>query len=282
MALDSCPGKTLTRIVGIVLVRNEDRFVRRVVENITGFCDRIILADNASTDGTAAILRELAAADPGRREYHRLARPEQSHGLIADLAGTQTWVFGADGDEVYDPVRLQMFRSRILAGEFSAFWMVMGNVLNCTRLDFDAGGSAGRAEGYLSPPSRSITKLYNFAAIDRWDGPTPERLHGGSITFRPGFSAEMKHLLHETAPWEASPLRCLHLCFLRRSSAEPEGASVRDNIMELREARGFSRIWRWARRGLGRAASTSWKHDRYRRGALTEVDTEPFFPRLPE
>jgi len=273
MVVDSGAGETLTRIVGIVLVRNEDRFVRRVVENIAGFCDRIILGDNASTDDTANILREWADHDPARREYHRLESPVESHDLLAGLAGTSTWVFAVDGDEIYDPVGLAAFRTRILAGEFSASWMVMGNVLNCTRLD----EGTGQAEGYLSPPSRSITKLYNFSAIDSWDGPTPERLHGGRIGFRSGFSADQKRLLHEEAPWEASPLRCLHVCFLPRSHSESGSETERKNIMEMQPKCLLTRARQWIARCLGQEGQTSWKRDRYCRGPLTTVETAAFF-----
>lgn len=273
--MDKNAFSKLTRIVGIVLVRNEDRFVRRVVENIDDFCDRIILADNASTDDTAKILKAWADQDPARREYHRLASPTESHDLMTGLAGTPTWVFAADGDEIYDPVGLAALRIRLLAGEFADSWMVMGNVLNCTRLDEEAG----KAEGYLSPPSRSITKLYNFAAIDSWEGPTPERLHGGRIGFRPGFSADQKRLLHEEVSWAASPLRCLHMCFLPRSGSESETEPERENIME-RQPRGlFTRGQRWIARCLGRQTQTSWKRERYCRGPLTTVETDAFFQR---
>lgn len=272
MALDSGTGKTLTRIVGIVLVRNEDRFVRRVVENITGFCDRIILADNASTDGTATILRDLAESDPGRREYHRLESPAESHGLLADLAGSDTWVFGVDGDEIYDPKALETFRVRLLFGEFSNSWMIMGNVLNCVRLNREDH----RASGYLAPPSRSMTKLYNFAAIDSWDGNTAERLHGGTIRFRAGFSADFKRTLQFEYPWEESPLRCLHMCFLRRSSLEPENAAGRQSNMEMRHG-GWGALYKhWLHRLLNWKRNSSWKQECYRRGPLVTLDTRPF------
>lgn len=271
--MNSDEGEILARIVGIVLVRNEDRFVRRVVENISGFCDRIILADNASTDGTAQILQKLAANDPTRREYHRLQSPTESHALIAGFAGTATWVFAADGDEIYDPGGLAAFRSRLLGGEFAASWMVIGNVLNCIRLD----ESTGSAEGYLSPPSRSIVKLYNFSAIDSWEGPTPERLHGGRICFRPGYSGDQKHLLHKETPWEEASLRCLHLCFLPRSSADSGAESERKNIMEMQPQGLLYRGWRGIMRCLRLEPRTSWKRERYRRGPMTSVDVTAFF-----
>ena len=43
------------QIVGVVLVRNEDLRVGQAVKNVAAFCDRIILADHGSSDGTPAI-----------------------------------------------------------------------------------------------------------------------------------------------------------------------------------------------------------------------------------
>jgi hypothetical protein len=40
------------RVVGIVLVRNEDMFVERAIRNVAAFCDRIHAVDHVSTDST--------------------------------------------------------------------------------------------------------------------------------------------------------------------------------------------------------------------------------------
>jgi len=41
------------KIVGICLVRNEERFLDLILNNIIDFCDQILIADNKSTDHTA-------------------------------------------------------------------------------------------------------------------------------------------------------------------------------------------------------------------------------------
>ncbi|MEI8312361.1 MAG: glycosyltransferase family A protein, partial [Verrucomicrobiota bacterium] len=143
------------KIVGIVLVRNEDLFVSQAVRNIASFCDALILCDHGSTDGTAEILDNLARSLP-HASVHRLGHPSESHNLLKAFAGTRTWVFGVDGDELYDPRRLQDFRARLLAGEFDRIWRMKGNVLHCTSLCPDHS----TATGHPAPPSRSITKLY--------------------------------------------------------------------------------------------------------------------------
>ena len=257
----------ISRIVGIVLVRNEDLYVERAVRNIAAFCHTLLLCDDRSVDHTADILRSLAEEIP-HASFHPLTHPSQSHDLLKPFVGTPTWVFGVDGDEIYDPSGLKAFRQRLLSGEFDALWRMKGNVLHCLEWE------AGRARGHAAPPSRSITKLYNFAAIASWDGDTVERLHGGTIRFQPG----LKRNLQDELDWDASPLRCLHLCFLPRSSRESAASSVRENIMEIHRGGLRGKIRRLANRLLGRGTPSRWKREHYGRGPLLNVETGPFFP----
>ena len=259
----------MTRIVGIVLVRNEDRFVRRAVENALAFCDKMLLVDNGSTDGTLPILQSIAAASE-KTSLYKISHPRESHDLLKKFVGTPTWVFGVDGDEIYDPAGLEKFRAMVLSGQFDSHWMVLGNVLHCDSIE------GGRAHGFLAPPSRSITKFYNFAAIESWDGDTPERLHAGTPVFRPAFSENAKRRLEAEFSWEESPLRCLHTCFMRRSSADT-GIDSRENIMETYRGGLTNWIRRTARRIAGRPEKSLWKRERYARGGRVSVDARPFF-----
>ena len=261
-------------IVGIVLVRNDDRFVRQAVRNAWEFCDRILLVDHQSGDGTAGILREFAAGSSGKAAFHAVAHPRESHVFLKPFVGTDTWVFGVDGDEIYDPRGLQSLRPRLLAGEFDSHWMILGNVLHCDRVD----ARDNMASGFPSPPSRSITKLYNFAAIDSWDGDTPERLHGGNPAFRGGFHEQDKRQLQLEYSWQESPLRCLHACFVPRSSLDEAGAT-RENMIEIFHGGWTNRIVRLARRLAGvPTTSSAWKRDHYARGERLTVPAGPFFP----
>ena len=117
------------QIVGIVLVRNEDRFLERVLSNIGSFCDRIVIADHRSTDGTAAIARQFCARHSAAG-YHRIRHPAQSHDLIKGFAGEKVWMFGVDGDEIYEPDRLAVLRGHLLSGRYDGYWMLLGNALN--------------------------------------------------------------------------------------------------------------------------------------------------------
>lgn len=257
------------KIIGIVLVRNEDLHVERAVRNVAGFCDRIFLCDHESRDETPAILSRLSA-EFSHASLHLLNHPRESHDLLKPFCGTNTWVFGVDGDEIYDPQKLLRFRERVRSGEFQRVWRMKGNVLHCTAL------RDGLAKGFSAPPSRSITKLYNFSAIRAWDGDTVERLHGGRIDFAEGWSDSMKRNLQDEESWDESSLRCLHLCFLPRSSRDGSQAPVRANIMET-----YGAGWRGKlNRLLGffdPSAGSQWKKSHYRQGPEISVDATPFF-----
>src|SRR5689334_12475308 len=104
------------RIVGLMLARDEDIWAERAVRSVVEFCDELILCDHRSRDRTPTILQELAAEFP-HVSYTRIRDPKESHDLVKHLAGSNTWLFSADADEIYDRDRLRGFRDRLLAGE---------------------------------------------------------------------------------------------------------------------------------------------------------------------
>jgi glycosyltransferase involved in cell wall biosynthesis len=262
----------MASIVGIVLVKNENLYIERVLENIIGFCDVLHLVDNGSSDGTFQILEAFKEKHPGKTTLSKISDPSRSHDVIKCYAGSNSWVFAVDGDEVYDPVRLLDFKKRIYAGEFSSQWMILGNVVNVVGLDLEKR----IARGYGTPPCRSMTKLYNFSAISSWEGFCPERLHGGNPVFRPGYTNETRLFLHDQQKWEESSFRCLHLCFIRRSSVDT-GGSVRANLMEIQGGTRLSRITNRITKAFRLASIPQWKENKYRRGPLLEVSTQNFF-----
>jgi glycosyltransferase involved in cell wall biosynthesis len=264
------------QIVGIALVRNEDSFVEQAIRNVADFCDRVYVVDHMSKDGTWEIVegldRELDHLQAVRSRHSRV-----SHEVLEQYAGTETWVLGVDGDELYDPAGLAGFREQLVGGAHSNVFRLRSTVLNAVELD----PARHLASGYLSPPSRAITKLFNFAAIDSWTG-CPERLHHGVISFRPGMDVQSEEHLGEQLSWEESPFRCLHVCFLRRSSRDSlasEGSDPRPNLEEHRLYRR-SPLGRLARRTRGQPSAdrSSWKQDKYRRGELTTKNVASFFP----
>jgi glycosyltransferase involved in cell wall biosynthesis len=263
------------RIIGICLVRNEDIHLDRAVANAREFCDRVLIADHQSDDRTPEIAEAWAARDP-RVEYRRIGHPRESQDWILPFVNTPTWVFGFDGDEIYDPAGLARLRADLLAGRYDAYPRINGHVLHCTSLDI----AAGVAAGYMAPPSRTMTKLYNFRAISEWRGPAPERLHGGRVTFNPGYEGVANLDMHEQTDWGHSPFRCLHLVFLRRSSRDPGDGSPRPNIAEKNSYSLPRRLRAVALRLAGREQASEWKREKYRRGPVVTLNASPFLEAL--
>ena len=256
------------RIVGIAMVRDEDLFVERALRNVLAFCDELIVADNGSTDATPSILERLAGEEPEKVRVHHVQRGGESNELLRPYVGRDVWVLGVDGDELYEPERLAALRPRLLAGELDEWFLVKGNMLHCDELD----AAHGTAAGWLAPPSRSTTKLFNFAALERWEGRAIEHLYGGDRRVRPGYSSDAIYWLREEWPWATSPFRCLHVCFLRRSSLQPRRLVARESIIERagysRRRRARDRI----RPLLGRPPNSDWKLAKYRQGPHVDVD----------
>lgn len=261
-------------IVGVMLVHNEDVFVEQALRNAAGFCDRIHVADHMSTDGTWEIVQDLAA-ELGNVDVTRVRATGDSQALVEGYAGSETWVFGIDGDELYDATALACFRADLLGGAHQEHFSLKGNVLHVAELD----RAEERATGYLAPPSRSVTKLFNFAAIDSWTRCYRQYMHDGEIAFRAGYSRESLGLLGERLAWEESPFRCLHTCFLARSSLDtPERAAQgRPSPIDL-GGKKRTRATALLDRVRPMPAASAWKEDKYRQGELVTKDASPFFP----
>jgi Glycosyl transferase family 2 len=262
----------MTQIVGSVLVRNEDLFVEQSIRNVAGFCDRIHAVDHVSCDRTWEILRALAA-EIDHLDVRRSRNSAIAHRLLAPYAGSDTWVIGVDGDELYDPAGLLRLRGDLLGGAHADVFRLKAHVLNCDELD----RSAGTASGWLAPPSRPVTKLFNFGAVEAWPE-SPDPLQAGNVVFKPGQHWESRRDLADDATWDTDPLRCLHVCFMRRSSAD--GGGVRMNLDESgRYDRGpLGALKRLVRpRRAGDAAN--WKREWYARGDRVTVVATPFLDR---
>lgn len=261
------------QIIGIALVRNEDLYLTQVINNVAEFCDQIIILDNCSNDNTPQLISCLMSRFSHIQTY-KINDYRDSHEYISSYAGTDTWAFGIDGDELYDPRGLAIFRTELLAGKYDQNWSIFGNVLNCVELDL----FKGIAKGYLSPPSRSMTKLFNFGALESWSG-SCERFHGGEKKFVSGYDETKRLSLHEVTSWDTASFRCLHLCFIRRSSLERG-----KNLSRLQPGERANWLKQLDRLGLGRLSSvirkekrSPWKDEKYRLGEITVIDTTPFF-----
>ena len=263
----------MTQIVGSVLVRNEDVFVEQSIRNVAEFCDRIHAVDHASTDRTWEILESLAN-EYDHLDLRRSRNSATAHRLLGPYAGTKTWVIGVDGDELYDPAGLARLKVDLLDGAHDDVFRVKAHVLNCDELD----AAGGVASGWLAPPSRPVTKLFNFGALESWTE-SPDPLQAGNAMFKAGQHWESRRDLADDTTWESDPLRCLHVCFLARSTEGDDEARL--NLDESGEYdRGpVGTLKRLVRRSRPAAAGTNWKREWYARGERVRVDATPFLPR---
>lgn len=260
-------------------VKNEDIYIKQVIENVLDFCDEVIVTDNLSTDQTYNIC-EMIASRHTKVKLERIRHPREAASLLEPFFGTNTWIFGVDGDEIYDPQGLYKMRDRLLRGEYSNDWCIFGNVLNVISLDL----KQKKARGYLAPPSRSMTKLYNFALIESWVN-CPERLLGNEVIFKEGYHAGLRRLLNEEVVWEESDFRCLHMPFMKRSSVQKTiFINTRLNPDELEyiniQPSNFMKFVRKFELSFRQLIGKDWKNQKYRRGPRVEKDVSAFF--LPE
>jgi hypothetical protein len=271
---------TSPRLVGVVLVRNEEVFVEWAIRNAAGACDRIHALDHMSTDSTWAILRRLST-ELDHLDAVRSRNALNAHRLLEQYVGSATWVLRIDGDHLFDPGGLAALKEALLVGEHDDVFRVRAHTLHCDDLD----EVAGTASGWLAPPSRTGAQLYNLGAVTSWRGGV-EPLIGGDPVFRSGFGWDRMLDLTESTSWETDPLRLLHVCFLRRSSTDAHDLSAgRLNLNEAGTYRhGFAgRLRRLVRppgidprvRAL-HEQGMNWKQDNYRRGPRVSVDATPF------
>ncbi|MCI5140223.1 MAG: glycosyltransferase [Candidatus Electrothrix sp. ATG1] len=261
------------KIIGICQVHNEDVFIGQSLANIEKFCDKILVADHCSTDRTAEIAQARAAAQP-KIIYHRIKHPSEAHDMIRKYADTPTWVFPVDGDELYDPLALIRLRKDIMSGEYDAYRQIYGHSLHCVEID----KTQKKARGYTSPPSRTVTKLYNFGSLIDWAGPCSEKCLGGKIIFKDGFSEQSNLNLMEKFTWSESPLRLLHTCFMKRSSLElQENRKGRKNPYEIYSMSRMTKWFSFFRKMVKLSDQSDYKIKKYMRGTLVEEEVSVFF-----
>lgn len=263
------------KIIGLFLVKNEDVYIEQAILNVIDFCDKIIVEDNHSEDNTFSILENLAAIHP-KIKISRIDNPLDSHRHIAKYYGTNTWIFGVDGDELYDKKGLVGLRQDLQNGKYNDQWILFGNILHCIEVD----RKEGTAQGYLCPPSKSMTKLYNFSIIDEWSEIT-QRLHGFP-DFKEGFHDQLRYPLYEEFVWENSPFRCLHAAFVKRSSLDkrPSGRITisEKNFFENNRDKNFLwKIPRYIKIHFSFFFFKGNKGKHYRKGKVTSKSIEAFF-----
>jgi hypothetical protein len=134
----------------------------------------------------------------------------KTHQYIEKYVNTNTWLFGVDGDEIYDPVGLARLKKDLDSPLYEDAYQIQGQYIHAVNID-----EFGLVTGYHGPPAHTPTKLYNMSNISQWQS------DGEHILFlcRPMVSRGKKvRAILDT--WEDSPLRCVHTRFMQRSTLE--------------------------------------------------------------
>lgn len=256
-----------TRILGVSLLKNEDYFSEWALRNVLPFCDEYLVLDNCSTDQTRAYLDKISN-DFSHMKIIDVDDAFATHKYVEEYADTPTWVFGVDGDEIYDPLQLESLCDDLRSGRYDQWWRLDGQALHVVRVLAEGK----MAKGFLGP----IAKLYNFNAIYSWREQRQERLHGTNIVFKEGYSKASVCKEFTDTNWDNARLRCLHLCFMPRSSNEQEADfqnfAGRPNPAEIVKSSFFrNRV-----RRIFRRSKPAYKQVRYAVGPLVEVSASNF------
>jgi len=117
----------MAKIVGCMIVKNEEDYLEASINSFIKYVDRLIVVDDCSTDDTLEILSRMAEADPKIYFYSEGFRGDKTkqRNAAVTLAVPQEGdiVFFPDGDEIYG-VHLPRF-----------FWEFQNS--NCLTAEFD-------------------------------------------------------------------------------------------------------------------------------------------------
>lgn len=200
------------RIVGVMMVKNEDIHIGQAIRNIKAGLDKLIVIDTGSEDRTLEIIEEETRGL--LTEIHRGVDLLHTHSCVERFCNTDTWVFGVDGDEIYHP-DIVPFLNDLRSGLYKDHYLIRGWYFHATEIN------GNTATGYFGPPSEYPTKLYNFKNISEWKD------DHSRILFQVKNRTKVGGIKEIGAPWDLWPVKCLHMRFFKRSSIESDTTGKR-------------------------------------------------------
>jgi len=208
--------KKLYKIIGLMMIKNEDRFVATALEKALPFVDHMIVLDTGSCDETIYKITPLLASARCSSEVHIGVDLIDTHDFVQPYIGKPIWLFGVDGDEIYDTVGLMRIRKRLLAGVYEAVHQIRGWYVHVESDNVSQESDRRTVQGYFGPPAPSHTKLYNCANILKW----PNDHTAGVFDCDTRETAKAAVSFVESKTWSESQLRCIHMKRLIRSSLQ--------------------------------------------------------------
>jgi len=209
------------KIIGILLFKNEDIFLKKCINSVIDFVDKLILLDNYSTDNSIKIIKEISKVNKEKIYYKKIKKISESHKFIQNYAGKKVWIMKIDADEIYDKKKLKSFKKNIYRGHLDNYWIIKASMLNILNYDL----KTKKASGFFSPPSQNSSQIYNFYLIKYWRNCRIERLHYGQIKFK----KQNYNKIYIEKNWNNASFRCLHFCFEKRSS-------ISNNFLKINKA----------------------------------------------
>lgn len=134
-------------IAAMLRVKNEGRWITRVLDSVAPLCDWIFVLDDHSTDDTFKEALMWALANDGhtkcsiqRSEFDGLNETRDKNFLLSHIMDTANpdWVLHIDGDEVLEPAGIDAIRASIasnLAPAYSFQILYLWNNENTIRTD---------------------------------------------------------------------------------------------------------------------------------------------------
>jgi glycosyltransferase involved in cell wall biosynthesis len=92
-------------MIGLMRVKNEARWIERCVESILPVCERVLVLDDHSTDGTPYLCSSIPGVNVFDSPFSGLDETRDKNYLL-DKARGEEWVLMIDGDELLDPACL--------------------------------------------------------------------------------------------------------------------------------------------------------------------------------
>ena len=258
------------KIIALMMTYNEEFHIEQSIKNIWDFCDEIIAIDTFSQDNTRDILRQFEC-----NKFRVIECPiENTHDIVDQYSGSDVWLFGCNGDELYDKHGLMKLRHKFVADKYNEFFRVYGVYLHVIEHDPETN----LCKGYFGPPSHNPFKLYNMTHVKSWPSDGKHSLFlSQDITFKPEW--ERVDILPNRSPnsdhwqaargWGGSLLRVLHMHFVRRTPADEESmVGCRLNMEDVLKYGN--------RHDRGECDEKNYRL-RYKKGELHSINASEFF-----